>query len=579
MVLRKFGEVAFGAELVSVEYLNVFQKARKYKTPLITSPCPAIVSFIQKHYPKLVQNLAPIVSPMIATAKAIRAKHGNDAKVVFIGPCIAKKDEILDPALKNVVDVVITFLELKDLFDKYKIKLDEKESSFDGPRSYYGRSYAISGGLLKAAGISSDILDNDVIVSEGKERIIETLNSLNEGKSNYLLYDLLFCEGCINGPGISNDASYFVKRERVANYVNHQNIYSSQRDVTEGISDYSDLDLKRHIKPAPEILRIPTEEEIFNVLKSVKKDSPQEQLNCGACGYPTCREKAIAVCQGLAENEMCLPYLVDKLESTLGQLLVSHKRLDQAQQKLVQTEKLASMGQLSAGVAHELNNPLGTILLYSHMLLKQLGAEEKDKQDDIKMIVSEATRCKDIVRGLLDFARQSRVSKSVSNLTSILNDIYAIFEVKASDCKVKLIKEIDENIPEMNIDKAQIKQALINIVSNGIDAMEKGGTLTIKAIYNEKRNKVDIKISDTGCGIPDENLKKLFSPFFTTKDGGKGTGLGLAITYGIVKMHSGAIFVDSKKDIGTTFTISLPITSKESEETKIDDTNINNFFI
>src|SRR5208282_2149569 len=148
-------------------------------------------------------------------------------------------------------------------------------------------------------------------------------------------------------------------------------------------------------------------------LRAMKKFKPEDEFNCGSCGYSTCREKAIAMCHGLAEAEMCLPYLVEELEATCKNLALSHTELASAQQRLVQTERLASMGQLSAGVAHEINNPLGTILLYSHLLLKRFR-DGDPLQADLQMIVGEATRCKDIVRGLLNFARQSRVSKSAT---------------------------------------------------------------------------------------------------------------------------------------------------------------------
>ncbi len=146
----------------------------------------------------------------------------------------------------------------------------------------------------------------------------------------------------------------------------------------------------------------------------MRKFGPDDQLNCGSCGYPTCREKAVAVCQGLAEVSMCLPYLVEELEATLSSLQRSHQA---TQDKLVQTEQLASMGQISAGVAHEINNPLSTILLYSHMLLKA-HREGDPESEDIQMIVSEANRCRSIMRGLLDFARQSRVVKTPTDLAA-----------------------------------------------------------------------------------------------------------------------------------------------------------------
>jgi signal transduction histidine kinase len=306
----------------------------------------------------------------------------------------------------------------------------------------------------------------------------------------------------------------------------------------------------------------PSEDEIQAALVSMHKYPAENQLNCGACGYPSCREKAIAVCQGLAEPEMCLPYLVEELEATCKRLQQSHEELASAQQRLVQTERLASMGQLSAGVAHEINNPLGTILLYSHMLMTQLR-EGDAQRPDIQMIVSEATRCKGIVRGLLDFARQSRVAKEPTNLATMVDDVLTILSAKANAMGVSLTGKVAENVPTMMIDAAQIKQMLVNLVDNGIDAIAGAGEVRIDACLSQRGDAVEIKVTDTGCGIPPEDLSKVFTPFFTTKAMGKGTGLGLAIAYGIVKMHSGDISVDSDVSKGTTFSIRLPVNHKE----------------
>ncbi len=178
----------------------------------------------------------------------------------------------------------------------------------------------------------------------------------------------------------------------------------------------------------------PSEEEIAEALRRMRKFGPEDQLNCGSCGYPSCREKAVAVCQGLAEVGMCLPYLVEELESTLSTLQRSHQA---TQDRLVQTERLASMGQISAGVAHEINNPLSTILLYSHMLLKA-HREGDPESEDIQMIVNEANRCRSIMRGLLDFARQSRVVKTPTDLGLLVQDLVDSMNMKLGNGRVRV---------------------------------------------------------------------------------------------------------------------------------------------
>lgn len=559
-------EVAFGAELISREYVELFKVSQRTGACVITSPCPAIVAYIEKYMPSLRGTLAPIVSPMVAIGRAIQERHGEDVRVVFIGPCIAKKNEISDPSINGAVDSVLTFRELVRMLEAAGIELGVLgDSGFDGPRCYMARSFAISGGLLKTAGLSTDILENDIVITEGKDRVIEALQEVAEGKSQARLLDVLFCEGCINGPKMPNDLSVFARKEILADYVNDQSRYISQKEFAETLDEFKGIDLTREFSRPDLQLRQPTEDEIQGALEAMRKLSPEDQLNCGACGYRTCRDKAIAVCQDLAEPEMCLPYIVEELETALGEIRKSHEELESTQQRLLQSERLASMGQLSAGVAHEINNPLGTILLYSHMMLRQLR-DDDERKTDLEMVVDEATRCRNIVRGLLDFARQSRVSKEPSDLAELIHEVVTIVSVKAESNGIQLAEQVSDGLPTVMLDGDQIKQMLVNIVENGIDACASGGAVKIAAKLLPDTDRIQITIEDRGCGVAEENLSKLFTPFFTTKEMGKGTGLGLAIAYGVIKMHSGDITVDSEVGKGTTFTISVPVGSQEDIE-------------
>jgi signal transduction histidine kinase len=265
---------------------------------------------------------------------------------------------------------------------------------------------------------------------------------------------------------------------------------------------------------------------------------------------------------------MCLPYLVEELESTLKVLERSHQ---DTRDRLVKTERLASMGQISAGVAHEINNPLSTILLYSHMLLKA-HRDGDPESDDLQMIVNEANRCRSIMRGLLDFARQSRVVKTPTDLGALVRDVADSLLMKCAHLGLgggaaRVTAEVQPGLPLLMLDGEQVRQMLVNLVQNGLDALpESGGEVCMSAGMDESGNLAVLKVRDTGSGMPPEMLTEIFTPFYTTKQLGQGTGMGLSIVYGVVKMHAGDISMDSEVGKGTTFTIRLPVADRSREE-------------
>jgi len=232
--------------------------------------------------------------------------------------------------------------------------------------------------------------------------------------------------------------------------------------------------------------------------------------------------------------------------------------LEETQAQLIRKEKLASMGQLAAGVAHQLNNPLGTILLFSDILLQDMP-EDSDDREDVEMIAQEARRAKEIVTALLNFARQQKVWAQLTPLDEMLHDLIERARQQPAFDRIQIAERIAPDLPRIEADAAQLPNIFVNLMDNAVDAMPDGGTLTIQADPSPDRQSVVVQVKDTGYGIPPGNIKKLFSPFFTTKPVGQGTGLGLSIAYGIVKMHLGTIQVNSEIGKGTTFTITLPV--------------------
>jgi two-component system NtrC family sensor kinase len=231
--------------------------------------------------------------------------------------------------------------------------------------------------------------------------------------------------------------------------------------------------------------------------------------------------------------------------------------LNETQEQLVQKEKLASVGQLAAGVAHEINNPLGSVLLYADILRKETAPDEEQQRADLEMIINEATRCKTIVNDLLNFSRQNEVLAQDTDLNTLLQELAEEQSRQELFQEVTLVTDLAPNVGTIQADPLQLRQVFINLMNNAAEAMPDGGMLTLRTRKATTPGFVTVEVQDTGVGISEENMKKIFTPFFTTKPIGKGTGLGLAIIYGIVKMHRGQISVQSQVGKGTTFTITL----------------------
>ena len=234
------------------------------------------------------------------------------------------------------------------------------------------------------------------------------------------------------------------------------------------------------------------------------------------------------------------------------------KLLEYTKQKIMESERLAIVGKLAAGVAHEINNPLGSILIYSSLILEDLPKESPEKEN-LQKIVEQTTRCKKIVRGLLDFSRQTEPEMKQDSIHHVIEDVLSLVKNQSLFLNVKITKKYDLAIPNIMFDKAKIQQVFVNILLNAVEAMKGQGELTIETCYSADKNFINVNFTDTGYGIIKENIKKIFDPFFSASHKPHSTGLGLSISYGIIKKHKGNISVVSKVGKGSTFIISLPI--------------------
>ena len=554
-MLRKLGfhkvvEVSFGADLVAREY-NILLDNNDNRS-YISSDCPAVVACIEKHHPDLVKNLAPIVSPMVAISKVIKKKYSEKAKIVFIGPCIAKKGE------SDEIDSSITFIELRQMLEAKGVSQDKVEiSEFDPPKSGKGSVFPVSHGLLSTMGKNPDVAECDIIVADGKKNFIDAISEFEKGNLDGKHLNLLCCDGCIMGPGMSKNGSRLNRKNRISKYAKEKLKKLDKEEWKEQMDKYSSLDFSRSFNPEDRRMHQPSEEEIAETLKKIGKFEEKDHLNCKACGYDTCRAHAIAIINGFAENEMCLPYSIEMMHQTINNLNITNDKLASARQALKQSEKLANMGQLSAGIAHELNNPLGVISMYSN-ILKDESKDGDPIRKDLDLIVEQADRCKKIVGGLLNFARKNQVNTESTDIVEFCRRSL-LSVIIPSNITTSFISKTQTL--EAEIDKDQMMQVLTNLEKNAIDAMPDGGKLSIEV--EDHGLDFEIIISDEGCGIKEENMEKIFTPFFTTKEIGKGTGMGLPLVYGIIKMHKGQINVTSNTDIekgstGTRFSIRSP---------------------
>ena len=243
------------------------------------------------------------------------------------------------------------------------------------------------------------------------------------------------------------------------------------------------------------------------------------------------------------------------------------QELRSAQAETMRGEKLASVGLLASGVAHELNNPLTGILTFSHLVRQKMPDKSTDAED-MDLVIRETKRCAAIIKRLLDFAREKLPEKKFTDLNQVIDDTVRIVEQPAHLRDIEITVHLDRTLPPIWIDADQIKQVIMNMLVNAQHAVEEKGSITVstrrsldpRAPAGEPKPMVEISIVDTGCGIPETNLRRIFDPFFTSKDVGKGTGLGLSVSNGIVEAHGGLIEVESKVGEGSTFRVLLPLT-------------------
>ena len=332
--LRRLGfsevhEGASGVELIAGEYVAAIDQGT---LPLISSHCPAVVDLIERHYPQLIENLVGVVTHMVAMGRFLKQVLGDQVKVVYISSCIAGKFEVQAEETKGAVDVLLTYGELASIFKARSIDLSAlAEAPFDGNEPHLGRIFSLSQGSFQAFGIRTDPLDTEIVTAEGEVNVMGIVKDLAAGRIHPKFVDLRFCyDGCIGGPGRNQALTEFSRRNEVIFHFRKKAPYRTSQLYRDRCGT---IPLTRSFSDKHTKLPVPKGGEVKKILQETNKFTQKDELNCRACGYQTCREYAVAVFQGLADLEMCLPYNLQQLEEERGRLIqkyeLAKRELDQ----------------------------------------------------------------------------------------------------------------------------------------------------------------------------------------------------------------------------------------------------------
>ncbi len=395
-------EASFGVDLVALQYKELFDDFRgKYH---ITANCPAVVAFIEKYHPELINNLAPVVSPMVATAKVVHRKFGTDVKVVFIGPCIASKDEALRYDGDAKIDAVLTFVELRGLFTEFNIRESQVEfSEFDPPLGHKGSLYPISNGILQAADISEDLLTGSVITTEGRNNM---LDAVKEFDSRIELirrnFNIFYDEGCLMGPGTSPGGEKFLRMTLVTDYANKRLITLDKEAWEQDMASFAGLDLGREFQADDQRLPVPGDETIEEMLKMMNREGQMHNdIGCEACGYSNCRDLAIAISQGLATTEMCHIFSGHNRQEYIQTLRTANETLAKTKIALKESEEKARHEQEAQKESSEIISIMLQNLLSGVVIVDEELRIYQSNKAFIRIVGEEAALIDEVIPGLV----------------------------------------------------------------------------------------------------------------------------------------------------------------------------------
>jgi iron only hydrogenase large subunit-like protein len=411
-------EVSFGVDLIAANYVELFSKAKgKY---YISANCPAIVKLIEKFHPELVPNLAPIVSPMIATAMIVKELYGEEVATVQIGPCIDAKDEALMYRNGELVNSVLTFIELRQLFDEFRIQERlVKMSEFDPPYGHWGALYPVPAGIIQAGGMKRDMVSSRVITASGKEDVLEAIHDFDKSIDTILHhFNLFFCHGCLLGPAMERHNEKFKRRSLVSRYTEKRIGALDKALWQKNMDKWLKLDFSRSFTPDDQRIPEPPEETINEVLKIIGKQNPEDELNCSACGYKSCRDFASIVAKGLAIPEMCHTFNLRNKQEYIETLRQTNRKLAETKKALKESEKIAlrekDLAQSTSDMMNNMLEKLPSAVVIVDSNLKILHSNHSF----INIIGEDAMAISEIIPGLSGADIKTLVPFNIYNMFS-----------------------------------------------------------------------------------------------------------------------------------------------------------------
>jgi Na+-translocating ferredoxin:NAD+ oxidoreductase RNF subunit RnfB len=496
-MIRRLGftyvcESSFGVDLIAQKYSQLFanNKGKYY----ITANCPSVCFYIEKFHPELIENLAPIAPPMIASAKVVRKRYGADIPIVYIGPCIAYKKIITRYTnTDGQIDTVLTFRELRQLFAEFSIKESTLEfSEFDPPFGNKGSLYPISNGLLQAADISEDLLQGTVVTTEGRDNMLHAVKEF--AKHTPIInrhLNLFYDEGCLMGPGTSPGGERFLRRTLVINYAQKRIDKISRRDWAKDLKYFLSMDFSATFANNDQRLPTPSETKINEVLRTLGKGSLNESPGCGSCGYASCAQFAESVAQGLTSTDMCIHYSSQNRKEYIKEINMLRNQLNNAQQALDESQHATLREQEQSVEAKQTIDTMLQKLPISLVIVDEKLHIVQASHSLIRLLGAEAEDINEVIPGLVGADLKSLIPYSVFNLFSYVfqngedipnRDIHlgngelyniSVFTIK----KGKTVGAVIRDMHSPEIRKEEVVKRINEVIDKNLEMVQKMGFL------------------------------------------------------------------------------------------------------